>query len=97
MPRALRSGLTLVTANVFCEYLAELSAFDELAVRMRLMWIRHHRIRMNFEYWRRAGGGKELIARREQQVARMMREGDLLTPAPARAELRYASRDYAAG
>lgn len=92
---ALTRGLALVTRRVSCEYLAELSAFDEVVIRMSLASIKHHYILMNFDYLRLAGGGEELVARGEQEVACMQREGDRLVPAPVPAELRDALREYA--
>src|SRR5436305_7688573 len=72
---SLMRGFALVTMRVSCEYLAELSAFDELIIRMKLGALRQNRITMLFEYWRRTNSGEELVARGEQQVACMLREG----------------------
>src|SRR5580700_7716573 len=52
----LGNGLCLATVNCSCEYLAELTAFDEVVVRMRLAELVQNRMRLAFEYWR----GKEL-------------------------------------
>lgn len=41
------------------------------------------------------GGGEGLVARGEQQVACMQREGERLLPAPVTAELRDALEEYA--
>jgi enediyne core biosynthesis thioesterase len=92
---ALKHGLALVTTRVSCEFMAELSAFDEVCIRMRLGELRQNRITMLFEYWRASAGGEELIARGEQQVACMQREGDGLAPAPVPPDLRRALNDYA--
>ncbi len=91
---SLMHGLALVTVRVSCEYLAELVAFDELVIRMRLDAMRQNRINMLFEYWRCAGGTEELVARGEQQVACMQREGDKMIPVPVPAELREALQPY---
>jgi enediyne core biosynthesis thioesterase len=88
---ALRHGLVLVTTRVSCEFMAELVAFDEVVLRMRLGGLTQNRITMNFEYWR----GEELIARGEQQVACMQREGEQVVPVPVPAQLREALREYA--
>jgi enediyne biosynthesis thioesterase len=90
----LSRGLCLATVRCSCEYLAELAAFDELVVRMRLMELVQNRITLGFEYWRRKGGKEELVARGEQQIACMRREGDHLTPAPLPASLRDALAGY---
>jgi len=58
---ALKYGLVLVTTRVSCEFMAELVAFDEIILRMRLGELAQNRITMKFEYWR----GPELVARGE--------------------------------
>jgi enediyne biosynthesis thioesterase len=93
----LSRDLAMVTTRVSCEYLAELAAFDELIIRMRLGSLIQNRISMDFEYWRRAGGREELVARGEQQVACMRRERGRLSPAPLPERLREALAEYAAG
>lgn len=91
---ALAEGFVLATVNVSCEYLAELSAFDELIIRMRLGALKQNRITMLFEYWRQSSEGEELIARGEQEVACMQREGDKVVPVPVPAILRKALIPY---
>jgi enediyne core biosynthesis thioesterase len=88
---ALKYGLVLVTTRVSCEFMAELFAFDEITLRMRLGELAQNRITMNFEYWR----GEELVARGEQQVACMQREGAQVVPVPVPPQLREALREYA--
>ena len=87
----LSRGLSLATVNCACEYFAELAAFDEVVVRMRLAELVQNRIRLGFEYWRDA----ELVARGEQQIACMKREGAKLSPTPVPASLRAALAAYA--
>ena len=86
----LSRGLSLATLRVSCEYLAELNAFDEVLIRMRLGELTQSKITLLFEYWR----GEELIARGEQQVACFRREGDKLVPTPVPKSLREALRAY---
>ena len=88
---ALKYGLILVTTRVSCEFMAELFAFDEITLRMRLGELAQNRITMNFEYWR----GEELVARGEQQVACMEREGKQVVPVTVPTQLREALREYA--
>ena len=88
---ALKHGLALVTTRVSCEFMAELVAFDEIILRMRLGELAQNRITMNFEYWR----GEELVARGEQQVACMQREGKQVVPVPVPVQLREALKEYA--
>lgn len=86
--------LALVTTHVSCEYLAELYAFDEIIIRMRLGTLRQNRITMIFEYWRSTNHGEEMVARGEQQIACMQRAGARLLPAPVPESLREAIRAY---
>ena len=88
---ALRDGLALATVRCSCEYFAELEAFDEVSVRMRLGEVAQNRITLLFEYYR----GEELVARGEQQVACMRREGESTVPTAIPASLREALKGYA--
>jgi enediyne core biosynthesis thioesterase len=91
------NGLALATIRCSCDYLAELQAFDEVLLRMRLGAVAQNRLTLHFEYWRRSeAGGEELVARGEQQVACMRRDGAAMVPAPIPAALREALRPYAA-
>jgi enediyne biosynthesis thioesterase len=75
-------GFCLVTTRCSCEYLAELAAFDEVVVRMKLTALTQNQLRMGFEYWRRSNAGEELVARGDQSVACMRRERGRLVPTP---------------
>ena len=88
---ALRNGLALATVRCSCEYFAELEAFDLVSLRMRLGEVVQNRITLLFEYYR----GEELVARGEQQVACMQREGERTVPTAIPASLREALRGYA--
>jgi enediyne biosynthesis thioesterase len=87
-------GLSLATVRCACDYLAELAAFDEIIVRMRLGALTQSRLTLLFEYWRRADEGEELVARGEQQIACMRRDGERLLPAPVPDALREALRPF---
>ena len=93
----LSRGLSLATVRVSCEYLAELLAFDEVIIRMRLGELTQSRMTLLFEYWRAGKSGEELIARGEQVVACLRREGEKLTPTPVPKSLREALRPYGNG
>ena len=93
----LAADLCLVTIRCSCEYHAELAAFDEVAVRMRLGSLIQNRISFTFEYFRLANAREELIARGEQQVACMRREGTRLVPTPVPAPLAQALSLYGEG
>jgi enediyne biosynthesis thioesterase len=88
-------GLSLATISCSCEYFAELTAFDEVIVRMRLAELVQNRMRLVFEYCRRKNGAEELVARGEQQIACMRREGEKLVPTPVPQTLREALAAYA--
>ena len=90
----LERGLALVTVRCSCEYSAELLAFDRVSVQMRLGALTQNRITLLFEYWRQQGTSKELIARGEQQVACMRREGGKMVPTPVPAVLQAALQQY---
>ncbi len=92
----LSRGLALATVRCSCDYLAELFAFDQVSVRMRLGGVVQNRITLLFEYWRlTAGDGEELAARGEQVVACMRREGERTVPTAIPVALREALKPYA--
>ena len=91
---ALERDLALVTLGCSCEYLAELTAFDEVVVKMYLGEIVQNRITMLFEYFRQSEDGEQVVARGEQRVACMHREGRKTTPAQVPQALRAALEAY---
>lgn len=90
----LERGLALVTVRCSCEYAAELLAFDRVLIQMRLGAFIQNRITLLFEYWRQQGQTTELIARGEQQVACMRREGEKMVPSPVPSALQEALKQY---
>lgn len=90
----LEGGLALATVRCSCDYLAELEAFDEIVLRMRLGGIVQNRITLTFEYWRLNGDNEELVARGEQQIACMRRDGRRAVPTAIPPGLREALRAY---
>src|SRR4051812_50114104 len=65
----LEGGLSLVTTRCSCDYHAELVAFDELMIRMRLVSQVQNRITFSFEYWRIPRGHHDLLSCGEQYIA----------------------------
>jgi enediyne biosynthesis thioesterase len=61
---------------------------------MSLGEINQNRISMRFEYVRAGRGKDEIVARGEQEIACMRRDGDRLGAVPPPAELREALRRY---
>ncbi|HTI70436.1 MAG TPA: acyl-CoA thioesterase [Candidatus Limnocylindria bacterium] len=90
----LMSGLALATLRCSCEYFMELHAFDDVAIRMQLAEMVQNRITMTYEYWRQKGTGEELVARGEQQIACLRREGESVVATPIPAELRAALQPF---
>lgn len=90
----LARDLALATVRCACEYLAELAAFDEVAIRMRLGAVRQNRVEMLFEYWRLSPDGEELVARGEQEIACMRREGEKTVPTPIPEAMLQALEPY---
>ena len=90
----LERGLCLITVRCACDYLVELTAFDEVVIRMRLGALMQNRMSLLFECWRLMGDNEELVARGEQQVACMRRDGARTVPTPMPEALREALRLY---
>ena len=59
---ALSDGLVLATVKCSCEYFAELSAFEEVVLRMRLADLLPTRLSLTFEYARLTRDGEEPVA-----------------------------------
>ena len=85
-----KNGFAMVTTRVSCEYFNELNAFDEVTIRMKLGEIKQNRVAMIFEYWR----GEEMVARGEQEIACMQREGDSIVSTNIPQSLRVALQNY---
>jgi len=79
-------GLALVTLSVSCDYYHELCAFDELAIRMTLADLSHHRMTLRFEYWRISEGreagieakGKEAEGKAREAEGKRVESGEVL-------------------
>jgi enediyne biosynthesis thioesterase len=67
----LQADLKLFTLKVDCEFFAELTAFDELAIRMYLFELGQTQLEFGFDYIKVAPGGETLVARGRQRVACM--------------------------
>ncbi|MQS10764.1 acyl-CoA thioesterase [Streptomyces kaniharaensis] len=93
----LRDDLKLFTLRVDCEFFAEITAFDELAVRMRLEEIAQTQLQFSFDYLRLDGAGEHLVARGRQRIACMRGPNTDTVPARVPEELRRALAPYATG
>ena len=68
----LQGDLKLYTLKVDCEFFAEVTAFDEIAIRMHLIDIAQTQLEFGFDYVRIGPEGDEaLVARGRQRVACM--------------------------
>ena len=92
----LARGLVLVTTRCSCEYLAELNAFDEVRIDMRLEALTTDRIKLAFEYWRCEDSKEELAAIGRQEIACMTRNDTGLVPSVVPEQLETALRSYTA-
>jgi enediyne biosynthesis thioesterase len=90
----LRDDLKLFTIRSECEYLAEISAFDELSIRMRLEDLTQTQIGFAFDYVRVREGVDELIARGRQRIACMRGANGATSPARVPEQLRLALQGY---
>ena len=91
----LRDDLKLFTLKSECEYLAEISAFDQVSIRMRLEELTQTQIAFAFDYVHLHDGMEELVARGKQRVACMRGKGSEVTPTRVPESLRVALEAYA--
>jgi enediyne biosynthesis thioesterase len=92
----LRSDLKLFTLKVSCEFFAELTAFDELSIRMRLLELAQTQIEFSFDYVRLGPDGTEtLVARGRQRVACMRGPNTRTVPSRVPESLVRALQPYA--
>jgi enediyne biosynthesis thioesterase len=94
----LLEDLCLVTVSCACNYLSELTALDEISIRLYLENLMQNRIALRFEYWRINRGLDELVAEGRQEIACMRRIGGgpaaTLEAESVPAELRRALAPY---
>ena len=92
----LQEDLKLFTLRVDCEFYAEITAFDELSIRMRLQDLAQTQVEFSFDYVRLDPGGEEtLVARGRQRVACMRGPNTRTVPALVPEPLARALAPYA--
>ncbi|MFC0865977.1 acyl-CoA thioesterase [Sphaerimonospora cavernae] len=97
----LQDDLKLFTLKVDCEFFAEITAFDELSIRMRLVDLTQTQLEFRFDYVRidRADGEgsatETLVARGRQRVACMRGPNTRTAPAMVPESLVKALEPYA--
>lgn len=90
----LRNDLKLFTLKVDCEFFAEITAFDQLAIRMRLVELAQTQIEFSFDYVRMHPDGEVLVARGRQRVACMRGPNNRTSPARVPEPLARALAPY---
>lgn len=93
----LRDDLKLFTLKVDCEFYAEITAFDELSIRLRLQDLAQTQIEFSFDYVKlEPEGGELLIARGRQRIACMRGPNTRTVPSMVPPALLRALQPYKA-
>lgn len=92
----LGDGLKIFTLTCSCEYVAEVFAFDEIAVRMRLAELTQTQVAFAFDYVRLSGAAEELVARGQQRVLCMRADDGDMKPARVPQPFRQALTPFLA-
>jgi enediyne core biosynthesis thioesterase len=94
----LQGDLKLFTLKVDCEFFAEITAFDELSIRMRLVELAQTQLEFGFDYvLLNSAGIDKLVARGHQRVACMRGPNTRTVPARVPDSLVAALRPYTSG
>ncbi|MFC7385185.1 acyl-CoA thioesterase [Sphaerisporangium rhizosphaerae] len=92
----LQDDLKLFTLKVDCEFFAEITAFSELSIRMRLQELAQTQVEFSFDYVRLDPDGTEvLIARGRQRIACMRGPNTRTVPSRVPDALARALEPYA--
>jgi enediyne biosynthesis thioesterase len=90
----LQADLKLFTLKVECEFYAEITAFHELSIRMRLTELAQTQVEFGFDYVRLDPDGEVLVARGLQRVACMRGPNTRTVPTRVPAALERALEPY---
>jgi enediyne core biosynthesis thioesterase len=90
----LQDDLKLFTLKVECEFFAEITAFDELSIRMRLEELTQTQIQFCFDYVHLRDGIETLVAQGRQRVACMRGPNTNTVPSRVPDSLRAALEPY---
>jgi len=91
----LRGDLKMLTVKSECQYLTEISAADELSIRMRLEDLTQTQIGFAFDYIRVRDGAEEMVARGRQRIACVRETNGAAAPTRVPGSLRRALEGYA--
>ncbi|HEX9335940.1 MAG TPA: acyl-CoA thioesterase [Pseudonocardiaceae bacterium] len=86
----MRGDLSLYTLKAECEFLSEITAYDQLVIRMRVEDLTQSQIGFRFDYVRVREGYEDLIARGRQRFACMRGTADKARPTRVPESLRKA-------
>jgi len=92
----MNDDLKLFTLKVECEYFAEITAFDELSVRMKLDELTQTQIQFSFDYVHLTDDGENLVARGKQRIACMRGPNNATKPTRVPEKLLQALAPYTA-
>ena len=91
-----RADLKLFTLRVDCEFYAEITAFDELSLRMRLDELTQTQVQFTFDYVKVTNDAEDLIARGKQRIACMRGPNTNTVPTRVPDALRIALAPFSA-
>ena len=83
----MHDDLKLFTLKAECEFFAEITAFDELSVRMRLDELTQTQVVFSFDYVQLKDGQESLIARGTQRIACMRGPNNATVPTRVPAQM----------
>jgi len=86
----MNDDLKLFTLKAECEFFAEITAFDDLSIRMSLDELTQTQIQFVFDYYLLKNDHESLIARGRQRIACMRGPNNETVPARVPAQLRDA-------
>lgn len=93
--KEVQGDLKLFTLKAECEFYAEIAAFDDLSIRMRLDELTQTQVQFIFDYVKLRDDGETLVAQGVQRIACMRGPKTNTVPARVPLELRRALAPYA--
>jgi enediyne biosynthesis thioesterase len=90
----LRDDLKLFTLKAECEFFSEITAFDDLSVRMSLEELTQTQIQFTFDYVKLGEDYEQLVARGRQRIACMRGPNTATVPSRVPESLKKALEPY---
>jgi enediyne biosynthesis thioesterase len=90
----MHDDLKLFTLKAECEFFAEITAFDELSVRMRLDELTQTQVQFSFDYVHLKNDQENLVARGKQRIACMRGPNNATIPTRVPTQLLHALAPY---